>query len=101
MTKGKCNLSIQHERGMTENWKVMISVRGTKFAIGAECRTLQDAERLRDDFNAARIVQCVNAHDKLVEALRLALAFVDEQIGVPRVHTQAQIHAALDQAEGV
>jgi hypothetical protein len=47
------SLRIQHENITTDRWKLMLRVNGVAFAIGAECKTLQEAQRLRFDFRMA------------------------------------------------
>jgi len=49
----KASLVIQHERWTADRWKLMLQVNGVAFAIGAECKTLTEAQRLRTDFKMA------------------------------------------------
>ncbi len=59
----------------------------------------EDGPTAEDIANAERIVKCVNLHDKLLDTLKAASEWIDEQVGVRRIVIQERIQLAIAQAE--
>jgi len=59
--KVSASLEIQHENMTADRWRVMLRVNGVAFAIGAECKTLHEAQHLRFDFRMA-LFQLIEAN---------------------------------------